>query len=61
VTAIPTRLQPSTFAVLADLLFTDGTLERQERSVLVELGSDVRLTAETVRQLLDIIVLPHHL
>jgi hypothetical protein len=47
--------------VLADLLFTDGTLERQERSVLVELGSDVRLTAETVRQLLDIIVLPHHL
>lgn len=59
--AIPTRMRPSAFAVVTDLLLADGKLEGSERRFLRELGSELRLDQDTVRRILDVVVLKNQL
>lgn len=59
--AIPARLRSSAFAVLVDLLLADGRLEGKERRFLRELGSDLKLQPETVKRILDVLVVKSQL
>lgn len=59
--AIPARLRPAAFAVLADLLLADGELERQEQAFLRGLASQLKLSPKTARQIVDVILLKNHL
>jgi hypothetical protein len=59
--AIPVRLRPSAFAVLADLLLADGRLGSKERRFLRELGSELRLKPGMVGQILDVMNLKNQL
>ncbi|MEX1128979.1 MAG: tellurite resistance TerB family protein [Vicinamibacterales bacterium] len=58
---IPARVRPSTFAVLADLLLSDGKIDPQERRFLKKLASRLELDAETARQVLDVVRLKNQL
>lgn len=59
--AIPARICPSAFAVVADLLLADGKLEGVERRFLRELGSELKIDQDTVRQITDVMVLKNQL
>lgn len=53
---IPARLRPATFAVAADLVLTDGRLERSEREFLDRLGADLRLDEDEARDIVDVML-----
>jgi len=59
--ALPTRIRPSAFAVVTDLLLADGTLQRSERRFLRELGSQLQMDQDTARRIVDVIVLKNQL
>jgi tellurite resistance protein len=61
VTAIPARLRPPTFAVVADLLLADGKMEPRERRFLDRLGSKLEIEPETVRQVVEVILIKNQL
>jgi len=50
---IPARLRPSAFALTADLLLSDGTIEPAERRFLNRLAADLRLDMDAARSLVD--------
>jgi len=59
--ALPAARATSTFAVIADLLLADGTLDAPERRFLQQLGRDLRLATEDVRRIVDVILLKNQL
>lgn len=59
--AIPARLRPPTFAVVADLLLADGKMEPRERRFLERLGSKLAIDPATVRQVVEVILLKNQL
>lgn len=54
--AIPARLRLPAFAVVADLLLADGTLERVERRFLERLAQDMKLDLDTARGVVAVVV-----
>lgn len=50
---IPGRLRLSAFALTADLLLADGTIEPAERRFLNRLAADLRLDMDAARSLVD--------
>ena len=61
VKAIPVRLGPSAFAVLADLLFADGRLDPEELQFLQRVGRDLGIPAGTRRRIVDVILTKNRL
>jgi tellurite resistance protein len=59
--AIPARLRPSAFALVADLLLADGKLDARERKFLQRLGSELKLDRESVRQVIEVVLLKNRL
>ena len=59
--AIPARLRPAAFAVVADLLLADGTLEAPERRFLRGLGAELALPPETTRHIVDAVIIKNQL
>jgi tellurite resistance protein len=59
--AIPARLRPAAFAVLADLLLADGRMDAQERKFLRTIGAKLQIKPETVRRVVDVILLKNAL
>jgi tellurite resistance protein len=59
--AIPARLRPATFAVLADLLLADGRMDAQERKFLRTIGAKLQIKPETVRRVVDVVLLKNAL
>lgn len=59
--AIPARVRPSAFAVVADLLLADGKLEGAERRFLRELGSELKIDQDTAREIVDVVVLKNQI
>ena len=59
--AIPARLRPSAFAVLADLLLADGKIDAQERGFLQRIGSAMKIDRETLRRVVEVVLLKNHL
>lgn len=51
--AVPGRLRLSAFALTADLLLADGTIEPTERRFLNGLAADLRLDADEARWVVD--------
>lgn len=51
--AIPARLRVPAFALTADLLLADGTIDRTERRFLNRLAADLRLGVGEARQIVD--------
>lgn len=50
---IPVRLRPAAFAVSADLILSDGKMERAERRFLDRLASDLGLGRQATAGILD--------
>ena len=59
--AIPARLRPAAFAVLADLLLADGRMDAQEQEFLRSIGAKLQIKPETVRRVADVILLKNEL
>ncbi|MCC7010468.1 MAG: TerB family tellurite resistance protein [Acidobacteria bacterium] len=59
--AVPAKLRPSAFALVADLLLADGELEGRERRFLVGLGGELKLDQAAARRIIDVIVLKNQL
>lgn len=53
--AIPARLRPSAFALVTDLVLADGTMDRKERRFLERLGEDLRLNADRVARIIEVV------
>lgn len=56
VRSIPARLRPSVFAVAADLVLADGTLDASERRFLDGLSAELRLDAVTAERIRDVML-----
>jgi len=52
--AIPARLRPSAFALVADLVLADGKIEPQERRFLERLAADLRIAPEDAARVMDV-------
>lgn len=59
--AISSRLRPSAFALVADLLLADGTMDRKERRFLEQLGQSLRLDAGRVAQMIEVVRIKNRL
>jgi tellurite resistance protein len=59
--AIPRRLCAPSFAVVADLLLADGTLDARETKFLYGLAADLGMDGQSARQILDVILLKNRL
>lgn len=55
--AIPPRFRRASFAVAADLILVDGKMEPSERRFLERLGTSLRLPHDSVRTILDVILI----
>jgi tellurite resistance protein len=58
---IPARVRPPAFALLADLLLADGKMDAQERRFLHGIGSRLAIEPETVRQVIEAMLLKNRL
>ena len=54
--SISTRLRPSVFAVAADLVLADGTLDASERRFLARLAAALRLDAAIAERIQDVML-----
>lgn len=59
--AVPARLRPSAFAVVADLLLADGKIDAQERRFLQQLAVDFRMPIRTATNIIDALLLKNRL
>jgi hypothetical protein len=59
--AIPARLRPSAFAVVADLLLADGRLEGPERRFLNRLATEMKLETDTARGIVALVAVKNQL
>ena len=61
IAAIPVRLRPSTFAVVADLLLADDRIGSRERTLLQRLGRELAIAPAIRRRIVDVILLKNQL
>jgi tellurite resistance protein len=54
--SIPARLRPSVFAVAADLVLADGTLDASERRFLDRLAAALRIEAATAERIREVML-----
>ena len=54
--SISTRLRPSVFAVAADLVLADGTLDASERRLAARLAAALRLDAAIAERIQDVML-----
>jgi len=59
--AIPARLRPSAFAVLADLLLADGKIDARERRFLQRLAAGFRMRAGAATQIVNAMLIKNRL
>ncbi|MCC7035338.1 MAG: TerB family tellurite resistance protein [Acidobacteria bacterium] len=52
--AVPARLRPSAFALVADLLLADGTIEAAERRFLQRLAADLRMHPDEAARVMEV-------
>lgn len=55
--AVPAPFRQAAFAVAADLILVDGKMEPSERRFLERLGASLRLPEDSVRRILDVILI----
>ena len=58
---IPSRLRPSAFALVADLLLADGKIEPQERRFLQRLAANFKIDTRMASQAIGVMVAKNHL
>lgn len=59
--AIPARVRPSAFAVLADLLLADGKIDAQERTFLRRIGSKLAIEPGTIQEIVEVVLVKNQL
>jgi tellurite resistance protein len=59
--AVPARLRPSAFALVADLVLADGKIEPRERRFLQCLASDLQIQPEEATRLMDVMLVKNRL
>lgn len=59
--AIPARLRPSAFALVADLLLADGRIDAGERRFLRQLAVNFRIPIRTAATVIDALLLKNRL
>ena len=59
--AIPARLRPSAFAVVADLLLADGRIDARERTFLQRLAVSFNIRARVASQVIEAMLVKNHL
>ena len=59
--AIPARLRPSAFAVVADLLLADGRIDARERKFLQRLAVNFNIRARVANQVIEAMLVKNHL
>jgi tellurite resistance protein len=59
--AIPARLRPSAFAVVADLLLADGKIDARERRFLHRLAVDFNIRARAAGQVVEAMLVKNRL
>jgi tellurite resistance protein len=58
---VPARLRPAVFALIADLLLVDGTLDAGERRFLRRLAADFRMPAAAATNILNALIVKNRL
>ena len=58
--AIPVRLRPSAFAIVADLLLVDGTIDARERKFLQRLAVTFNIRARVASNVIEAILVKNH-
>jgi tellurite resistance protein len=59
--AIPAKLRPSAFAIVADLLLADGKIDARERKFLRRLAVDFNIPARVASQVIEAMLVKNHL
>jgi tellurite resistance protein len=59
--AVPPRLRPSAFAVVADLLLADGRIDARERRFLERLAVNFRIPTRLATDIVDVILVKNQL
>jgi tellurite resistance protein len=59
--AIPARLKPSAFAIVADLLLADGKIDARERKFLQRLAVSFNLPARVASHVIEAMLVKNHL
>jgi tellurite resistance protein len=59
--AVPARMRPSAFAIVADLLLTDGRIDAGERKFLQRLAVGFNLRAPVVSHVIEVMLLKNQL
>ncbi len=59
--AIPARLRPSAFAIVADLLLADGKIDSRERKFLQRLAVNFNIRARVAHQVIEAMLVKNHL
>jgi len=59
--AIPARLRPSAFAIVADLLLADGKIDARERKFLERLAVNFNIRARVASQVVEAMLVKNHL
>lgn len=59
--AVPARLRPPAYAVVADLLLADGKIDAGERKFLRDLAVELAIPSGVARQLVDAMLVKNHL
>jgi hypothetical protein len=59
--AIPARLRPSAFAIVADLLLADGKIDAREQKFLRRLAIDFNIGARVASQVIEAMLVKNHL
>ena len=59
--AIPAKLRPSAFAIVADLLLADGKVDAPERKFLRRLAADFNIQARVANHVIEAMLVKNHL
>jgi tellurite resistance protein len=59
--AIPARLRPSAFAIVADLLLADGKIDARERRFLQRLAADLKIDPRMLAGVIEVMLVKNHL
>jgi tellurite resistance protein len=60
-TAIPAKLRPSAFAIVADLLLADGKIDARERRFLQRLAVDFNVRPRMASHIVEAMLIKNHL
>jgi hypothetical protein len=59
--AIPARLRPSAYAIVADLLLADGKIDAQERRFLQRLAVSFNIDSRVATDVIEMMLVKNHL